>query len=212
MKFIHQNFAVSGFTLIELDQVIIDYLWKIIHKGTLAKKDHKPNIVANISESYEISDENDFFMKNVCIPLIKAYQKTNKGLDPVNQNTLPKPNTRFVLDGLWVNYQYQHEMNPYHHHSGVYSFAIWMKIPYESNKLSDLPQFKGTKKEHIKAGAFEFEFINTIGDTRNSRIPLSSSSEGKMVFFPATMRHCVYPFYGTDEARISVAGNIWYGD
>ncbi len=212
MKFVQESFSVSGFTLIELDQVIIDYLWAIIHKGTEEKKDHKPSIVANISESYSISDENDFFMKNVCMPLIKAYRQTNKGYDPVNPNTLPKPNTKFVLNGMWVNYQYQNEINPYHHHSGVYSFAIWMKIPYESSKLAELPQFKGTKKENIKAGGFEFEYINTIGDIKNRRILLSPSSEGKMVFFPATMRHCVYPFYGTDEARISVAGNIWYGD
>jgi len=31
-----------------------------------------------------------------------------------------------------------------------------------------------------------------------------------MVFFPARLRHCVYPFYKTDEPRISIAGNLSY--
>ena len=22
-------------------------------------------------------------------------------------------------------------------------------------------------------------------------------------------RHCAYPFYGTDETRVSVSGNLW---
>ncbi len=210
MQVRHEKPLVSGFSFIKLDQVVMDYLWKIVEKGTLEKKDYKDQIVANISKSYTLTDENEYFFKTVCTPLVKEYRKTNQGQDPVNPNTLIKQNTRLVLNGLWVNYQYQNEINPYHHHSGVYSFAIWMKIPYESNKLSELPQFKGTKKENIRAGCFEFEYINTIGGMRNIPIPLSPKLEGGMVFFPATMRHCVYPFYGTDEARISIAGNLWY--
>ena len=31
-----------------------------------------------------------------------------------------------------------------------------------------------------------------------------------MVFFPAALMHSVHPFYGTDEPRISIAGNLWY--
>ena len=31
-----------------------------------------------------------------------------------------------------------------------------------------------------------------------------------MVFFPASLMHAVHPFYGTDEARVSIAGNLWY--
>jgi len=29
-----------------------------------------------------------------------------------------------------------------------------------------------------------------------------------MLFFPAELNHLVYPFYGTDDARISLAGNV----
>ena len=32
--------------------------------------------------------------------------------------------------------------------------------------------------------------------------------EGWMMVFPSTLNHEVHPFYGTDEARISIAGNV----
>ena len=41
---------------------------------------------------------------------------------------------------------------------------------------------------------------------------LSPKYEGFMLFFPAKLRHCVYPFYETDEPRISIAGNLSYFD
>ena len=34
--------------------------------------------------------------------------------------------------------------------------------------------------------------------------------EGYMILFPARLRHCVYPFYETNEPRISIAGNLSY--
>ena len=30
-----------------------------------------------------------------------------------------------------------------------------------------------------------------------------------MVFFPSMFNHCAYPFYTSDEDRISVSGNLW---
>ena len=44
----------------------------------------------------------------------------------------------------------------------------------------------------------------------NRAYKLSKDYEGTMLFFPARLRHCVYPFYGTDKPRISIAGNLKY--
>ena len=38
----------------------------------------------------------------------------------------------------------------------------------------------------------------------------SPALEGNILFFPAALRHTVYPFYNFDEPRISIAGNLWY--
>ena len=39
---------------------------------------------------------------------------------------------------------------------------------------------------------------------------MSSEWENSMLFFPAELRHQVYPFYNCDEPRITIAGNVGY--
>jgi hypothetical protein len=34
--------------------------------------------------------------------------------------------------------------------------------------------------------------------------------EGKIALFPAKLNHLVYPFYTSDEPRISISGNIGF--
>ena len=211
MEFINRHFQTNGFIEIKLDQVTIDYLWKIINKGLKQKVSHKSNLAGNISKSYLLVDENNSFYKNICEPLINIYrQNNNNGLDPTCANTMMPDTVSLSLKDLWVNYQYQNEFNPYHDHGGVYSFAIWMKIPYDSEELALLPQFKEIEQSQRKPGKFEFEFIDTLGDIKVLNYNLCPLYEGRMVFFPSKLRHCVYPFYGTKEPRVSISGNIWF--
>jgi hypothetical protein len=85
-----------------------------------------------------------------------------------------------------------------------------MKIPYSWSEQIELPQFQTTKVEDRKAGMFEFEYSDTRGETRSLSYQLSPDFEGCMCFFPAWMRHAVYPFFGTDEERVSISGNVWF--
>ena len=85
-----------------------------------------------------------------------------------------------------------------------------MKIPYSWSEQIELPQFQTTKIEDRKAGMFEFEYSDTRGETRSLSYQLSPDFEGCMCFFPAWMRHAVYPFFNTDEERVSISGNVWY--
>ena len=73
-----------------------------------------------------------------------------------------------------------------------------------------MPQFSEISDQNIKAGIFEFEYIDPLGIIQNLGYKLSPALEGTMIFFPAKLRHCVYPFYKTDEPRISIAGNLSY--
>ena len=211
MQFINRHFQTNGFIEVKLDQVTLDYLWNIIKKGLKQKVSHKSNLAGNISKSYLLVDENNSFYKKICEPLINIYrQNNNNGFDPTITNTVMPNNVPLILKDLWVNYQYQSEFNPYHDHGGVYSFAIWMKIPYDSAEQTLLPQFKGIEVSQRKAGKFEFEFLDTLGEIKVLSYDLSPNYEGSMVFFPSKLRHCVYPFYGSDEPRVSIAGNIWF--
>ena len=45
----------------------------------------------------------------------------------------------FKLKGFWSNRQFKHEFNPFHSHTGILSFVVWMKIPTESEHQHNLP-------------------------------------------------------------------------
>ena len=117
--------------------------------------------------------------------------------------TLPHP---FCLESMWVNYQKKHEFNPLHDHAGVYSFVIWMKIPFEYDDQINLPNSKGTN--HPLNSGFVFQYLDILGNIKYHSYFLSKGDEGNMLFFPSQLHHQVYPFYNCDETRISISGNI----
>ena len=202
---------VTPFLQIKLDQEVVDYLWKIIDIANTKNINFQTQLAGNISQSLLLDDIDSFFYKSVCIPLIKYYRNINPvGDDPVPKTVKLGSKVNLILNSIWVNYQYKTEFNPYHDHSGAYSFAIWMKIPYSWEEQKNLPRFNDINDGNKKVGNFEFEYIDTLGGVRNCGYNLSQKDEGTMLFFPATLRHCVYPFYEIKEPRISVAGNLSY--
>ena len=41
---------------------------------------------------------------------------------------------------------------------------------------------------------------------------MSPEDEGRMLFFPATLQHMVFPFYECEEERVTISGNILQKD
>ena len=59
-------------------------------------------MVGNISQSFLLEDEDSFFLKPVCVPLIKYYREKNVlGGDPISANALLGPKSKLVLDKFW---------------------------------------------------------------------------------------------------------------
>ena len=122
-------------------------------------------------------------------------------------NYNPIPTLKF--DNLWVNFQKKYEYNPIHNHKGVYSFVIWYKIPFT---------FENEAKHHYRSdetecshGKFSFVVPNTFNklcNIMNYPLEIDNSKEGYIAIFPSTLNHIVYPFYSSDEYRITVAGNV----
>ncbi len=210
MNIITRKPHVTPYLETKLDQEIIDYLWRLIKIAGMDIINNKKKLAGNISKSYLLKDIDNFFLKNVCFPLIKHFRDNNFGNDPdsLKLSLDDGIRTSFVLNSLWVNYQYKNEFNPYHDHGAIYSFAIWLKIPYNSLEQQKLPVFNDMDDKNKKAGDFEFEYHDSLGGIKNISYKLSSNFEGTMLFFPAKLRHCVYPFYLTEEPRISIAGNL----
>ena len=203
---IQPQFPITlGWIEAKLDKNHIDFLWKRIKESK--KKNMKHTLAGNISQSFEIEDTNNYFLKEVLSKLVVEYRRAF-GKDPIRNQNLN--DDLLKLNGFWANYQYQNEFNPYHHHGGVYSFAIWLKIPYHWKEQNQLPFLDGINEDNKKVSNFEFEYLDMLGNIKHYGYRLDPSMEGHMLLFPARLQHTVYPFYNCDDARISIAGNLWY--
>ncbi len=109
-------------------------------------------------------------------------------------------------EDLWVNYQSRGEFNPPHHHSGVFSFVIWLQIPY--TMAEEAAAGPGSQGYEPESGHFVIHYTDTLGQIRHERLWVDSSKQGYVCLFPNTMVHHVSPFYSTTDWRISVAGNF----
>ena len=111
----------------------------------------------------------------------------------------------------WINFQKKYEYNPMHLHNGVFSFVIWYKIPFHKEDEIEYGAGKDRGPEFNHNGEFEFVYY----DFYNERVefaPLNvdKKMEGYMAIFPSTLQHIVYPFYTSDDYRITLSGNINY--
>ena len=186
----------------------MDKLWEYISKSKEEDKIYK-KLAGNISRSLHLDDTDDWFFDNVVIPLIAEYR--DEFPDRYRDHTIFSGNEKapLALSSFWVNFMKQHEFNPVHYHSGIFSFNIFMKIPYDWKEQCELPHIKAS--ESPVAGNFEFLYTDILGDLQNYGYRLDPTCEGLMLFFPSEMRHQVYPFYNCEEERISISGNVTYG-
>ncbi len=189
-----------GWIEYKLDQKELDYVWKCIENK---KESYKQSLAGNIEASNLLLDKSEWFFRGTIRPIILQYEKIFGSLgndSPLNQRF------EYHMSSWWVNYQKQNEFNPIHHHGGIYSYVIWMKIPtshFQQNK-----KLISLKSNAPSISSFNFLYTDALGRTRTYPYELSPKDEGRMVFFSSKMPHLVYPFYDCDETRISVSGNI----
>lgn len=165
----------------------------------------------HIKEEYSLDHIKERF-ENWILAIAKSWVDTNPGyLDGFEEVSKCKTYNLY-LDRLWVNKQKKHEFNPIHHHSGVLSFVIWLKIPYELNdELNYFPLISGTSvddRDNFYTSKFCFVYTDILGRIKLLPIPVDKTFEGTIIIFPASLQHTVYPFYTSDDYRISVSGNI----
>ena len=64
-----------GWLYVKLDKEVLDFLWKMIDKST--KDDMKSNLAGNISKSYSLKDDENYFFNNVLLPLTNHWVNNN---------------------------------------------------------------------------------------------------------------------------------------
>ena len=179
----------------------MEYLWRCIDNKK--ESSFKDQLAGHIHESNVLIDRGDWFWQNTLSPLCYKYSDEFGNLGartPVNQ---PHP---YYLQKMWVNYQKQNEFNPNHDHTGVYSFVIWMKIPTKHSEQNKNPIASRSNINLIST--FQFRFLDILGQNTQYNYKMNPEMEGTLLFFPAKLLHCVYPFYNCADYRISISGNI----
>jgi|TARA_R100001510_G_C7648988_1_gene206380 hypothetical protein len=106
------------------------------------------------------------------------------------------------LNSVWINEMKQHEYNPAHIHRGMLftglSSVMILKLPStfgEEYSASQSPQ--NGRLQILGAANGQFAKIDY-------QPPMNVRD---FYIFPYDMRHCVYPFNGTDEVRRTLAAN-----
>ena len=131
--------------------------------------------------------------------LSQGLQKYDKKYNYLKSFKLLNKDAPLIFKKPWFNIQKKGEFIPNHTHDGVLSYSIWIQIP-NLNKNSN----------NEFAGCFEIQYQNILGARLTHLITLNKNSESKFVLFPSMLSHCVYPFFDTDELRISISGNICF--
>ena len=198
-----------GVLLAQVPQPIMDQLKseidKMIANNFAGEFDYRQLLLGHMSHEFGLTDS---------IPVLEPFllhmsslynQKWNyyQGLDE-QYNGLGEKQLKLV--DLWVNFQKKHEFNPPHTHTGIMSFVIWVKIPYDLQE--ELKFFPDIKSGPTRTSKFTFHYTNVLGQLQHYTLDVDKSFEGNMAIFPSHLNHSVNPFYTSDEYRISVAGNI----
>ena len=220
MMFNEKSLIKSNFNWVKpwlgyrLDSKIINYLWEIVKEGKEKNESAKGTLAGNLSHSFYIVDKDNIFEENL-YPLVQYYCKNYNYFIPdppivvdKNFNKLKCLLSSVTLESFWANYQYKHEFNPIHKHTGFLSFVIWLKIPYDNEDQEKLSFLEGVQKQNRRAGNFQFTFTDMNGQITQEPIIMNKNDEGVMLIFPSSLHHQVFPFYNTDTERVSISGNI----
>jgi hypothetical protein len=209
--------ALSGVETIDLQNIgiikghIDDESLSVLRAEVMAIKEnfssgipHNKELAGHIRKEFLLSKSCNS-IEPIVIELAARYNEKYNYRDPSTNMPSGEP-YKLQLESLWVNFQQRYEFNPLHRHSGLYSFVIWLEIPYFLNFEHSVSP--GKQAIDNRTGMFEFTYTDILGGIRGECIAVDRSYEGDIVLFPAGLHHMVHPFYSTDKYRISVAGNV----
>ena len=204
--------------LFKLPQPMIDYLWERIDVAKKKKINVKETLAGHISRSYKLEDPQNLIIEilfNVVFNQVdnpKMFNFINEELQSKYKKVCPNQINNLVMKprlcSLWVNFQKKGEFQPIHNHASLFSFVIWMDIPYHWKDEAKLP-FAISGNKDPPGG--NFAFVHSKCSSRSTEecfIQMSPSMNGYCCFFPSDLCHQVYPFYTSDKDRISISGNI----
>jgi hypothetical protein len=185
--------------------VLTTSIKKMMSENFISAIGYQENLVGHLEKEFLLDQTCRDVLEPLVVEVGNMYENRWNYASQVDNGVFTSTPT-LALQNLWVNFQKKHEFNPTHTHTGIYSFVIWMRIPYHlEDEENNFPAVKGTAQ---KTSRFTFHYNNILGMNSAFSLPVDQGWEGTMLFFPAALTHSVYPFYTSDEYRISIAGNL----
>tara|TARA_R100001509_G_scaffold163408_2_gene137822 strand:- start:852 stop:1469 length:618 start_codon:yes stop_codon:yes gene_type:complete len=182
------------------DQIYDDLLKCLENKGDKWNKELAGNIKEEYSLKHHAKKFEHFLLSQ--IPNSKYLTEYFDEIAILDPNPLP-----LTLQNFWVNFQKKHEFNPLHKHQGLFSFVLFMKIPFliEQEKLL----CPGVESNNNKPGGLGFVFPSNkvMGGIQAFTLEVDQRWERTGVIFRADLSHFVNPFF-SDGTRITISGNI----
>ena len=213
------NYKIHEFSnnLGYIDEKMPDDVFKIvldeIDIAAGQKVPHNTKLVGNIEEQYLMGFKNQvnmYKLETYLRGLAGIYEKKFNYMSCMGNQTMSlDEGTSFDLRlrNCWVNFMKKYEFNPIHNHSGLYSFNIFVKVPYNLKEEFDSPRTQN--KDQKFPGCFSFYCSNGLGEFVPHVVEADKEWEQVIILFPSITQHCVYPFYTSDDYRITVSGNLY---
>lgn len=183
-----------------------------IDRGEIKTDDHRSVLAGHLQKetTFPITENLNYLVKTMCREFDNVFYFKNSVQfyhpDYINECLAKGYVFDYVLRDLWINYGKKYDFNPVHKHAGCYSFVLWVKIPYKSE--DEAKEYPLVRNGGL-SGKFKFLFqrANVPGFIGNEVV---DAVEWDLILFPAVLNHTVYPFYTSDEERISISGNLFY--
>ena len=181
--------------------------------------DGRQTLVGHIDEEYDIykhlnksksivQSDNTNFIKYENFIKQCAFDKYFH--DFWDKTTVLTRSCELKIISTWVNFQKKHEFNPPHSHSGVMSWIIFLNIPYNlEDEDRVFPMLNMDHSQDISTSRLSFLQVSPIvkGGIDGVILNVDKSFEGKILMFPSYIQHQVFPFYTSDDYRITISGN-----
>lgn len=168
-------------------------------------------LAGHIQKEYKIKFEKKIadYIKNVAVEYANKNPRLLFNYWHVYQDKTraPKPENIFYDGEAWINFQKKGEYNPIHSHSGLLSYVIWYQIPFTREDEEEYGRLNNTKSD--SNGAFLFVVPGEMDTVVEHNVGVDKRRQGYMAMFPSNLMHMVYPFFSSDEYRITLSGNLF---
>ena len=197
---------------------IFDWLKNKSFKARESSYDARESLVGHIRQEYYIKSATDD-KEDLKVDNDPTYLKFQSWLShrcfekPVNMfnptSFILSNNRPVIINSVWVNFQKKYEFNPPHTHNGLFSFIVFVNIPYDYE--NEINQFSIGTEENQTSKLYFISLVPLNHDKSGlskTILNVDKSYEGKILIFPASLTHGVNPFYTSDDYRITISGNL----